>query len=42
MRIYIDENMPPQLAEGLSILEKPNDSSRQGIYLLGNGRANYS
>jgi hypothetical protein len=24
MKIYIDENMPPQLAEGLSILEKPN------------------
>jgi hypothetical protein len=25
MKIYIDENMPPQLAEGLSILEKPNN-----------------
>jgi len=25
MKIYIDENMPPQLAEGLAILEKPND-----------------
>src|ERR1700760_448445 len=25
MRIYIDENMPPQLAEGLFILEKPNN-----------------
>ncbi len=25
MKIYIDENMPPQLAEGLSILEKPNE-----------------
>lgn len=24
MKIYIDENMPPQLAEGLSILERPN------------------
>ena len=27
MKIYIDENMPPQLAEGLSILEKPNNES---------------
>jgi hypothetical protein len=25
MKIYIDENMPPQLADGLSILEKPNN-----------------
>lgn len=25
MRFFIDENMPPQLAEGLAILEKPND-----------------
>ena len=25
MKIYIDENMPPQLAGGLSILEKPNN-----------------
>jgi hypothetical protein len=25
MKIYIDENMPPQLAEGLSILERPNN-----------------
>jgi hypothetical protein len=25
MKIYIDENMPPHLAEGLSILEKPNN-----------------
>ena len=25
MKIFIDENMPPQLAEGLSILEKPNN-----------------
>jgi predicted nuclease of predicted toxin-antitoxin system len=25
MNIYIDENLPPQLAEGLSILEKPNN-----------------
>lgn len=25
MKIYIDENMPAQLAEGLAILEKPNN-----------------
>jgi hypothetical protein len=25
MKIYIDENMPSQLADGLSILEKPNN-----------------
>ena len=25
MKIFIDENMPPQLAEGLSILERPNN-----------------
>jgi hypothetical protein len=25
MKIFIDENMPPQLADGLSILEKPNN-----------------
>ena len=25
MKIYIDENMPPQLADGLAILEKPNN-----------------
>src|SRR5579863_9480434 len=25
MKIYIDENMPPQLAEGLAVLEKPNN-----------------
>jgi predicted nuclease of predicted toxin-antitoxin system len=25
MRIFIDENMPPQLAEGLAILERPNN-----------------
>jgi len=25
MKFYIDENMPPQLAEGLAILEKPNN-----------------
>lgn len=24
MQIYIDENLPPQLAQGLNILEKPN------------------
>ena len=24
MKVYIDENMPRQLAEGLAILEKPN------------------
>lgn len=27
MKIYIDENMPPQLSEGLSILEKPNNEN---------------
>ncbi|MET0394285.1 MAG: hypothetical protein ABW019_14160 [Chitinophagaceae bacterium] len=25
MKFFIDENMPPQLAEGLAILEKPNN-----------------
>lgn len=25
MKFFIDENMPPNLAEGLAILEKPND-----------------
>jgi predicted nuclease of predicted toxin-antitoxin system len=25
MKIYIDENMPPQLSEGIAILEKPNN-----------------
>lgn len=25
MKIFIDENMPPQLAEGLAVLEKPNN-----------------
>ncbi|HEV8286962.1 MAG TPA: hypothetical protein VGQ09_21780 [Chitinophagaceae bacterium] len=25
MKFFIDENMPPQLAEGLAILERPNN-----------------
>ena len=29
MRFFIDENMPPQLAEGLSILERPNDEGNE-------------
>jgi hypothetical protein len=33
MKFYIDENMPPQLAEGLAILEKPNDEGNE-IYSI--------
>jgi hypothetical protein len=29
MKFFIDENMPPQLAEGLAILEKPNDEGNE-------------
>ncbi len=31
MKIYFDENLPPQLAEGLNILEKPN---KEGVEVL--------
>ncbi len=34
MKIYIDENMPPQLAEGLSILEKPNNEGIEVYSIL--------
>lgn len=27
MKIFIDENMPPQLSEGIAILEKPNNEN---------------
>jgi len=34
MKIYIDENMPPQLAEGLSVLEKPNNEGIEVYSIL--------
>jgi hypothetical protein len=33
MKFFIDENMPPQLAEGIAILEKPNDEGNE-IYSI--------
>jgi hypothetical protein len=33
MKFFIDENMPPQLAEGLAVLEKPNDEGNE-IYSI--------